>query len=140
MNMDFCDKKAPAVPAEDKLQPEEKKVYDPEVAWRVLVGAVLEHVTELAKTKLPPQGFFGKFGFGLGFPGEREIHGLLFVEPATNKNERIVRAGVYREGSDRQVNNLFFFDSTQEVLDWLKAEETVTLLVKTFRHLRERLE
>lgn len=106
----------------------------------MLVGAVLEHLSELAKAKLPPQGIFGNFGFGLGFPGEREMKGLLFVEPATNKNERIVRASVHRKGSDCQVNNLFFFRSTQEVLDWLKAEETVPLLVKTFRHLRERVE
>lgn len=118
----------------------EAKAFDPEVAWKVLMGAVLEHVTALAKAKLPPQGIFGKFGFGLGFPGEREIHGLLFVEPGTEKNERIVRASVRREGSDRLISNLFFFDSAQEVLDWLQAEETVPLLVKTFQQLRERLE
>lgn len=118
----------------------EKKAYDPEVAWRVLVGAVLGYITDLAKARLPQLGIFQKFGFGLRFPGEREIHGILFVEPGSDKNKRIVRVSVHREESDRLVNNLFFFDSTQNVLDWLKTEETVPLLVDTYRHLREQLE
>lgn len=140
MNTESFDKNCPVPPKGEESQAGEKKVYDPEVAWRVLVGAVLEHVADLAKGKLPPLGIFAKFGFGLRFPGEREIHGHLFVEPGSVKNERVVRVGVYRNGSDRMVNNYFFFDSTQAVLEWLKAEETVPVLVETYRHLRERVE
>lgn len=118
---------------------DEKKVFNPEEAWRVLVGAVLGHEADLAATRLSPQGIFGKFGIALSFPAQNEFQGLLYVEPGASKNERVVRASVRRRGSDRVMNNFYFFDSSQEVLDWLKAEETVPLLVDTYRHLRDRL-
>lgn len=118
---------------------DEKKVFDPEEAWRVLVGGVLTRVFDLAKTRMPPQGIFGKFGYALGFPAQREFQGLLYVEPRTEKKQRAVRVGVHRRGSDRMMNNFFFFDSSQQLLDWLEAEETVPLLVETYRRLRDQL-
>lgn len=130
-----------AEPFEGGTQPASSgRKFDPESAWRVLIGGVLDCASNAAKRKLPPAGIFQKFSVGLYFPGEREIHGVLFVEPGSNKNTRVVRVGVHRSQSDRLISNCFFFSSSQEVTDWLAAEETVPLLVSTYRQLRERLE
>ena len=118
---------------------DEKKVFNPEEAWRVLVGAVVKHLADMAATRLPPKGIFGKFGLALAFPAQKEFQGLLYVEPGEANIGRPVRVSVRRRGSDRVMNNFFFFDSSQEVLAWLKAEETVPLLVDTYCQLRDRL-
>lgn len=82
-------------------------------------GGVLQYVSDIAATRLPPQGIFGKIGFTLGFPAQKEFQGLLYVEPRAAKNERVIRASVRCRGSDRVMSNFFFFDSSQEALDWL---------------------
>lgn len=111
----------------------------PEERWVLLARLVLKVTREKAATELPAGGIFRKFGTGLVFPEDEEIRGLLFVEPGTPPTCRTVRVGVHYRGSDRVINNFFFFDSTREVLQWLEAAETETTLIQVCHHLWEQL-
>lgn len=104
---------------------------------QTLIREVLRLVREAADTKLPEKGKFIKFGIGLCFPDDEEFRGLLNIEYGTESKTRKANVGVYRNGTDRLASNYFFFDSTQAVLDWLEAEETVPMLIETYYHLRE---
>lgn len=117
-----------------------RKVLSVEERWGLLIPFVLETAVGKAREKLPPRGIFQRIKVGLIFPEDPNIHGLLNVEPGSDKNQRVVHVGAYRSGSDRLVSNYFFFDSTQAVLDWLAAAETVALLIETYRHLGKTLE
>ena len=117
-----------------------KKKYSKEERMHTLICKVLEWVREAADTKLPRKGKFTKFGIGLCFPDDEEFRGLLNIEYGTEPDRRTATAGVYRVGTDRLVSNCFFFDSTQALREWLEAEDTVPLLMETYRHLRQRAE
>lgn len=111
----------------------------PAERWVLLARMVLKVTREKAATALPDRGIFRQFGTGLVFPEDEEIRGLLFVEPGSPPTCRTVRVGVHYRGSDRVINNFFFFDSTQEVLQWLQAEETEATLIEVCHHLWQKL-
>lgn len=48
--------------------------------------------------------------------------------------------GAYRNGEFRVVSNFFFFNSTQDLMDWLKAEDTGPKLVEAFQQLQQQVE
>lgn len=118
----------------------EKKPLSVEERWKILIGVVLRDAMEEAKAKLPQEGLFSKINIGLIYPDNKEIYGLLNLEPGSDKKRRVARVGAYRHGTDRLVSNFFFFDSTQELMDWLTAEDTGAKLIEIFKHLRERVE
>lgn len=101
---------------------------------------VLQDAIGQAKGKLPQEGFFPKIKVGLIYPGDEEIRGLLNLEPGSDKAGRVAHVGAYWYGTDRVVSNFFFFDSTQELLDWLQAEDTGPKLIKIYQNLREHVE
>lgn len=119
---------------------DEKKVYTVEECWKILIDVVLRDAIDEAKAKLPKEGFFSKIKIGLIYPDDKEIYGLLNLEPGSDKISRVAHVGAYRNGEFRLVSNLFFFNSTQELMEWLSAEDTPALLIDTYRHLRERVE
>ena len=103
----------------------------------ILFTAVLNHVKEQARTKLPEKGIFGKFGIGFILPHDT-FHGFLQIKYGQEPEKRVVDIGVYEEGSNRVVRNFLFFDSSKAVRDWLEAEETVKQLKNTALHLRQK--
>ena len=103
----------------------------------ILFTAVLNHVKEQARTKLPEKGIFGKFGIGFILP-EDTYHGFLQIEYGQSPEKRVADIGVYEEGSDRVVRNFLFFDSSRAVQDWLEAETSVEELKKIAQHLRQK--
>lgn len=121
-------------------EPQEKKVYTMEELWKMLIDVVLQDAIDEAKAKLPQEGFFSKIKIGLIYPDDKKIYGLLNLEPGSEKTRRVAHVGAYRHGTDRLVSNYFFFDSTQELMDWLQAEDTGPKLIEAYQHLRERVE
>lgn len=118
----------------------EKKVYTVEERWKILIDVVLRDAMDKASAKLPQEGLFAKIKIGLIYPDDKEIYGLLNLEPGSNRLSRVARVGAYRHGTDRLVSNFFLFDSTQALLDWLTAEDTGAKLIEAYQHLRERVE
>lgn len=118
----------------------EKKPLSVEEKWKILIGVVLRDAIDEAKAKLPQEGFFSKIKIGLIYPDDKEIYGLLNLEPGSGKASRVAHVGAYRDGEFRLVRNFFFFDSTQELMDWLAAEDTGPKLIEIYQHLRERVE
>ena len=103
----------------------------------ILFEAVLNHVKEQARTKLPEKGIFDKFGIGFILPHDT-YHGFLQIQYGQQPEKRVVDIGVYEEGSSRVVRNFLFFDSTKAVMDWLEAEESIEQLKNTALHLRQK--
>lgn len=118
----------------------EKKTCTIAEDWILLMRVVLQDAAGQAKAKVPREGFFSKIKVGLIYPGDEEIRGLLNLEPGSEKTGRVVHVGAYRYGTDRVVSNFFFFDSTQDLMDWLQAEDTGAKLIEIFQNLRERVE
>lgn len=118
----------------------EKKAYTIEEDWILLMHLVLQDALGKAKAMLPQEGVFPKIKVGLIYPGDEETHGLLNLEPGSDKKRRVAHVGAYRHGTDRLVSNFFFFDSTQALVDWLAAEDTGPKLIEIYQHLREKVE
>lgn len=118
----------------------EKKSLSVEEKWKILIGVVLRDAMDEAKAKLPQEGYFSKIKIGLIYPDNKEIYGLLNLEPGSDKKGRVAHVGAYRHRADRLVSNFFFFDSTRELMDWLAAEDTGAKLIEIYQHLRERVE
>ena len=136
----FLKKRKEHNPAPPVEQPEREETYDIKEGSDILIREVLRVVREMANEKLPQTGFFRKFLVGLSLPGDKEFSGLLAVECGAQPQKRAAQAGMYRNGTDRLVSNWFFFDSTDALLEWLEAEETVAELIQTYYRLRHRAE
>lgn len=121
-------------------EPQEMKPLTLEEKWKLLIDVVLRDAIGEAETKLPQEGFFPKIKIGLVYPDDEEIYGLLNLEPGTEKAGRVAHVGAYRHGTYRLVSNFFFFDSTQDLMDWLQAEDTGSKLIEVFHNLLERVD
>lgn len=109
-----------------------------EIRMNILIGKVLEMVRENANGKLPQKGKFTKFSTGFYIP-DSEYMGFVRIEPGTEPEKRVANVSVYRQGTDRVVSNLFFFNSTQEILEWLEAKKTVAEVIDTCHQLKARV-
>lgn len=118
----------------------EKKTLTLEEKWNLLIDVVLRDAIAEAEVSLPHEGFFPKIKIGLVYPDDEEIYGLLNLEPGSDKTGRVAHVGAYRHGTYRLVSNFFFFDSTRELMDWLKSEDTGSKLIEVFHNLLERVE
>lgn len=136
----FLKKRKENNPAPPVAQTEREGAYDIKEGSDILIREVLRVVREMADEKLPQTGLFRKFWVGLSLPEDAEFSGLLSIECGTEPWKRSAQAGMYRNGTDRLVSNWFFFDSTDALLQWLEAEETVAELIQTYYRLRHRAE
>ena len=134
----FMKKRRENDPALPREEPAQEKAYNIKEGSDILIREVLRVVREMAEEKLPQTGFFRKFGVGLSLPEDAECSGILSIESGTEPQKRSAQAGMYRNGTDCLVSNRFFFDSTDALLEWLEAEQTVAVLIQTYYHLRDR--
>lgn len=134
----FLKKRKEKDPAPPRETPAQEKTWDIKEGSDILIREVLRVVREMAGEKLPQTGLFRKFGVGLSLPEDEAFSGLLSIECGTEPQKRSAQAGMYRNGTDRLVSNWFFFDSTDALLEWLEAEQTVAELLETYYRLRHR--
>jgi len=100
-----------------------------------IIPEMLARVRAAAEERIPQQGEFRKLSIRFPCP-DAQFLALLSFESYPDGVKRAAMASVYRAGTDRMVSNFIFFDNTQEVLDWLGSEKTVSELTETYIGLR----
>lgn len=105
-----------------------------------LIRKTLEAMTLSVQKNVPQQGAFRQVGVRYQYPGNR-FKGMLYVEEDRLQagSCRLV-AAMYRIGEDRQVSNYLMKGTKEEILDYLKAEKTVSELIGVFAHLKKKVE